>query len=60
MLSVAEPDVLRLTWLTIIFYDCNKCITVKTLYNITRDNRIFNVRHKIAGNGSVSIKIPSL
>ena len=34
--------------------------TVKTLYNITRYNRIFNVRHKFAGNGSVSIKIPSL
>ena len=34
--------------------------TVKTLYNATRYNRIFNIRHKIAGNGSVSIKIPSL
>ena len=34
--------------------------TVKTLYNVTRCNRIFNIRHKIAGNGSVSIKIPSL
>ena len=34
--------------------------TVKTLYNVTRYNRIFNIRHKIAGNGSVSIKIPSL
>ena len=33
---------------------------VKTLYNGTRYNRIFNIRHKIAGNGSVSIKIPSL
>ena len=32
----------------------------KTLYNVTRYNRIFNIRHKIAGNGSVSIKIPSL
>ena len=31
-------------------------ITVKTLYNVTRYNRIFNIRHKIA----VSIKIPSL
>ena len=31
-----------------------------TLYNVTRYNRIFNIRHKIAGNGSVSIKIPSL
>ena len=35
-------------------------ITVKTLYNVTRYNRIFNIRHKIAGNGSVSIKIPTL
>ena len=34
--------------------------TVKTLYNVTRYNRIFSIRHKIAGNGSVSIKIPSL
>ena len=34
--------------------------TVKTLYNVTRYNRIFNIRHKIAGNGSVSIIIPSL
>ena len=34
--------------------------TVKTLYNVTRYNRIFNIRHKIAGDGSVSIKIPSL
>ena len=34
--------------------------TVKTLYNVTRYNRIFNIRHKIGGNGSVSIKIPSL
>ena len=34
--------------------------TVKTLYNVTHYNRIFNIRHKIAGNGSVSIKIPSL
>ena len=30
-----------------------KTYTVKTLYN-----RIFNIRHKIAGNGSVSIKLP--
>ena len=37
-----------------------KGITVKTLYNVTRYNRIFNIRHKFAGNGSVSIKIPSL
>ena len=29
--------------------------TVKTLYNVTRYNRIFNIQHKIAGNGSVSI-----
>ena len=36
------------------------CCTVKTLCNVTRYNRIFNIRHKIAGNGSVSIKIPSL
>ena len=34
--------------------------TVKTLYNVTRYNRIFNILHKIAGNRSVSIKIPSL
>ena len=34
--------------------------TVKTLYNVIRYNRIFNIRHKIAGNRSVSIKIPSL
>ena len=34
--------------------------TVKTLYNVTRYNRIFNIRHKSAGNRSVSIKIPSL
>ena len=34
--------------------------TVKTLYNVTHYNRIFNIRHKFAGNGSVSIKIPSL
>ena len=34
--------------------------TVKTLYNVTRYNRIFNIRHKFAGNGSVSIEIPSL
>ena len=33
--------------------------TVKTLYNIPRYNRIFNIRHKIAGNRSVFIKIPS-
>ena len=34
--------------------------TVKTLYNVTCYNRIFNIRCKIVGNGSVSIKIPSL
>ena len=34
--------------------------TVKTLYNVILYNRIFNIRHKIAGNGSVSIKTPSL
>ena len=34
--------------------------TVKTLYNVIRYNRIFNIRHKIAGKGSVSITIPSL
>ena len=33
--------------------------TVKTLYNITRYIRIVNIRQKFAGNGSVSIKIPS-
>ena len=38
----------------------SKSDTVKTLYNVTRYNRIFNIRHKFAGNGSVSIKIPSL
>ena len=38
----------------------NVCNTVKTLYNVTHYNRIFNRRHKIAGNGSVSIIIPSL
>ena len=37
-----------------------RLITVKTLYNVTGYNRIFNIRHKIAGNGSVSIKILSL
>ena len=37
-----------------------KSITVKTLYNVTRYNRKFNIRNQIAGNGSVSIKIPSL
>ena len=40
--------------------DKTKTITVKTLDKVTRYNRIFNIRHKIAGNGSVSIKIPSL
>ena len=43
-----------------IIYPENKNGTVKTLYNVTRSNRIFNIRHKIAGNGSVSIEIPSL
>ena len=38
-----------------ILFQC----TVKTLYNVTSYNRIFNIRHKIAGNRSVSIKIPS-
>ena len=37
-----------------------KCSTVKTLYSVTRYNRIFNIRHKFAGHRSVSIKIPSL
>ena len=32
-----------------------KTITVKPLYNVTRYNIIFNIRHKFAGN-----KIPSL
>ena len=41
--------------------DCFENVnTVKTLYNVTRYNRIFNIRHKIVGNRSVSIKIPSL
>ena len=39
---------------------CCSQYTVKTLYNVTRYNRIFNIRHKITGNGSVSIKTPSL
>ena len=34
--------------------------TVKTLYNVTLYNRIFNIGHKFAGNGSVSITNPSL
>ena len=34
--------------------------TVKTLYNVTRYNRIFNIRHKYAGNRYVPIKISSL
>ena len=34
--------------------------TVKTLYNVTRYNRIFNIRHKFPGNRSVPINIPSL
>ena len=38
----------------------DKYDTVKTLYNVTRYNRIFNIRHKIAGNRSVSVKMPSL
>ena len=43
-----------------VLHSCVSGNTVKTLYNVTRYNRIFNIRHKIAGNGSVSIKIPSL
>ena len=35
-------------------------VIVKTLFNVTRYNRLFNIRHKFAWNGSVSIKIPSL
>ena len=42
----------------IILYEC--VCTVKTLYNVTSFNRIFIIRRKIAGNRSVSIKIPSL
>ena len=34
--------------------------TVKTLYNVPCYNRIFNIRLKFVGNGSVSIKIPPL
>ena len=45
---------------TISSFKNNLQITVKTLYNVTCYNRIFNVRHKITGNGSASIKIPSL
>ena len=46
----------------IICYKYNKPIrsTVKTLYNVTRYNRIFNIRHKFGWNGSVYINIPSL
>ena len=43
-----------------MYCHCVIAYTVKTLYNVNRYNRIFNIRHKIAGNGSVSIKIPSL
>ena len=43
-----------------IFHQCVISNTVKTLYNVTLYNRIFNIQYKIAGNGSVSIKIPSL
>ena len=39
---------------------CTGPYTVKTLYNVTSYNRIFNIRHNIAGNESVSIKILSL
>ena len=39
---------------------CNALHTVKTLYNITLYNRIFNIQLKYAGNRSVSIKIPTL
>ena len=42
------------------FQELLNAYTVKTPYNVTHYNRIFNIRHKIAGNGSVSIKIPSL
>ena len=47
------------------FIQCNpisksELNTVSTLYNVTHYNRIFNIRSKFAGNGSVSIKIPSL
>ena len=38
----------------------NILYTVKTLYYVTRYNRIFNIQHKFAGNGSVSIKTPYL
>ena len=44
----------------VLWNTCPNENTVKTLYNVIRYNRIFNNRHKIAGNGSVSIKIPSL
>ena len=43
-----------------VYLDYDLHSTVETLYNVTPYNRIFNIRHKIAGNGSVSIKIPSL
>ena len=34
--------------------------TVKPLYNVILYNRIFTIQHKFVGNGSISIKIPSL
>ena len=44
-----------------MYFDANYTYyTVKTLYNVTRYNRIFNIRQKNAGNGSVSINISSL
>ena len=51
-----------------IFYDAQGKLTpqskvgstVKPLYNVTLYNRIFTIRHKFTGNGSVSVIIPSL
>ena len=44
----------------LVIYHSKPIDTVKTLHNVTRYNRIFNIRYKMAGNGSVSIKISSL
>ena len=43
----------------VILAKISEWYTVKTPYNVTGYNRIFNIRHKIAGNKSVSFKIPS-
>ena len=60
---------IHLSFVCFLYLDKYRClfhfvlciaITVKTLYNVTRYNRTFNIRHEIARNGFVSIKIPSL